>query len=91
MRLLQEGPKYGYELREEIKKRFNFTPGKVTSYAVLYSLRREGLVEVQEIKGSGEVARKYYVITEKGQNAMKQAKIFLKKLLDLVFDLTSDT
>ena len=91
LRLLQEGPKYGYELREEIKKRFDFMPGKVTSYAVLYSLRREGLVDVQEMKGSGEVTRKYYVITEKGQSAMKQAKAFIKKLLNHVFDLTPDS
>jgi len=89
LRLLQEGPKYGYELRKQIKERFDFSPGKVTSYTVLYLLRREGLVRVRKgEKEEGKPARKYYEITEKGKEAMKMAKEVISELLSKVFDLT---
>lgn len=89
LRLLQEGPKYGYELRKQIKERFDFSPGKVTSYTVLYLLRREGLVRVRKgEKEGGKPARKYYEITEKGREAMRIAKEVVNELLARVFDLT---
>jgi len=89
LRLLQEGPKYGYELRKQIKERFDFSPGKVTSYTVLYLLRREGLVRVRKgEKEEGKPARKYYEITEKGREAMRIAKEVVNELLARVFDLT---
>ncbi|MGQ4833201.1 MAG: PadR family transcriptional regulator [Candidatus Asgardarchaeia archaeon] len=89
LRLLQERPMYGYEIRREIKERFNFTPAAVTSYVVLYKLKKEELVTEEWHKNeSGKPDRKYYVITEKGQRAMSEAKKFIKNILDSVFDKT---
>jgi len=89
LRLLQEGPKYGYELRKQIREKFDFSPGKVTSYTVLYLLKREGLVRVRKgEKEEGKPSRKYYEITEKGKEAMKMAKEVVNELLSRVFDLT---
>lgn len=89
LRLLQEKPRYGYEIREEIKKKFNFSPAIVSGYVILYKLKRDNLVEERLEKNySNRADRKYYCITEKGLTALKEAKIFLEDLMKKVFNLT---
>jgi PadR family transcriptional regulator PadR len=86
LRLLQERPHYGYEIKELITKRFGFSPATVSGYAIIYRLTKDGLIEEQRKEDS---PRKYYAITEKGSKAMSEAKSFLAKTMDLVFDQTS--
>ncbi|WEU40556.1 MAG: PadR family transcriptional regulator [Candidatus Odinarchaeum yellowstonii] len=89
LRLLQEKPRYGYEIREEIKKRFNFYPAIVSGYVIIYKMKRDNLVEERLEKDQSKRAdRKYYCITNKGLAALKEAKIFLEDLMKKVFDLT---
>nr|MDO8134822.1 PadR family transcriptional regulator [Candidatus Njordarchaeum guaymaensis] len=90
LRLLQDGPRYGYEIRAMISERFGFKPATVTSYVILYKMAKDGLVEARRDVGGGEVKpdRKYYVITEEGKRAMEIAKAFLNKLIKNAFDLT---
>jgi len=84
--LLREGPKYGYEIREEIQKRFGFKPGQVTSYRVLYALKRDGYIAVKSEEPSREgPVRKYYVITQNGENLLNKAKDFLNGLSKALF------
>jgi len=79
--LLRQGPLYGYEIREKIEEQFGFKPGQVTSYIVLYKLERSGLVEVQrESKGERGPPRRYYSLTEKGEQTLQKAKEFLASL-----------
>ena len=85
LRLLQERPHYGYEIKELVKKRFEFAPAIVSGYAIIYKMKREGLIEE---KRDSDAPRKYYGITEQGRHAMKEAKQFLSKILEAVFDLT---
>ena len=86
LRLLQERPHYGYEIKELITKRFGFSPATVSGYAIIYRLTKDGLIEEQKKDDS---PRKYYSITEKGSRAMIEAKAFLRKTLEIVFDQTS--
>ncbi|MEM2109610.1 MAG: PadR family transcriptional regulator [Candidatus Odinarchaeota archaeon] len=89
LRLLQEKPRYGYEIRSEIKKRFNFSPAMVTGYVIIYKLKRDNLVEERIDKSqSNRPDRKYYFITDKGLSALKEAKTFLEELMGKIFDLT---
>lgn len=84
--LLNESPKYGYEIWASIKKRFGFSPGKVTSYLVLYRLVQEGYIVLEgEIKGGLGPARKYYTITDKGKDLLHKAKSFLNETIIKVF------
>jgi DNA-binding PadR family transcriptional regulator len=46
---------------------------------------KDGLIEVQRTDDS---PRKYYAITEKGSIAMSEAKAFLTKTTEMVFDET---
>ena len=85
LRLLQERPHYGYEIKELVKRRFEFAPAVVSGYAIIYKMKREGLIEE---KRDTDSPRKYYGITEQGRRAMKEAKQFLTKTMEVVFDIT---
>jgi DNA-binding PadR family transcriptional regulator len=85
LRLLQERPHYGYEIKELVTKRFGFSPATVSGYAIIYRLQRDRLIQSQE---SSESTRKYYEITERGIEAMKLAKEFLSSTMLKVFDIT---
>lgn len=87
LRLLQERPRYGYEIKNEIRKRFGFSPAIVTGYVILYKMKRDGLVEVsRERNDTKRPDRKYYRITQRGQESMKMAKGLLLDLMKKVFD-----
>ncbi|TFG12119.1 PadR family transcriptional regulator [Candidatus Thorarchaeota archaeon] len=85
LRLLQERPHYGYEIKELVKKRFGFQPATVSGYAIIYRLIKDGLIEEQ---ARGDSKRKYYDITEEGLRAMQRAKDFINQVQESVFDLT---
>lgn len=85
LRLLQERPHYGYELKRLVTERFGFSPATVSGYAIIYRLMKDGLIDEQT---SSDSPRKYYGITDKGREAMTDAKTFLTETVSLVFDLT---
>ena len=68
---------YGWEIPSLIKKEFNFKPGRITPYRVLYRLEKGGFV-----KSKVKERRRVYQITEKGEEELKEAKIFYKGLLN---------
>ena len=89
LKLLTEKSKYAYELREEIKERFSFTPATVTSYAVLYRLEKSGYVT--EASQTLSPNRKYYEITDMGRAALNEAEQLIKDtLLELNPDILKD-
>jgi len=65
---------HAYGMSAEMKKRFGWSHGLITTYVVLYKLEAEGL-----ISSIYEERRRYYSITPKGKKALAQAKEFLKK------------
>lgn len=84
LRLLKERPMYAYELKEKIKEAFSFEPATVSSYVVLYKLEKEGgyvTSEWQETTGGGKPARKYYKLTPKGEELLKEGINFLEETL----------
>ena len=86
LRLLREGPKYAYELREEIEKRFGFSPATVTNYTILYRLEREGVVHKVDKRNEDErIDRKYYAITELGEKLMDDAEEYLRQTISKLF------
>lgn len=73
--IITKNPCHAYVLRKAIKERFGFTPGTVTAYRVLYSLKKEGLVSI-----SREGRRRVYAITPSGTIALKQAKEYYNRI-----------
>lgn len=74
--ILKEGPHYGWEMPKLIEKKFGFKPGRITPYRVLYQLAFQGLVQ-----GRIEERKRIYQITRKGEEELKEAKIFYEKIL----------
>ena len=70
LKLLQEKPKYGYQLISELKEKSNsvFVLKEGTLYPILYRLEDEQLAESNWSAAAGkQLPRKYYSITEKGK------------------------
>ena len=86
LRLLQERPHYGYEIKRLVTERFKFSPATVSGYAIIYRLMKDGLIEEQR---NSDSPRKYYGITENGRDAMKDAKEFILGTMETVFDITN--
>jgi DNA-binding PadR family transcriptional regulator len=77
--ILSEKPTHAYSIRSEIEKKFNFLPGNVTAYRVLYYLTSQNFV-----KKMVEGRRKVYYITAKGEMELSKAITFYKKQLKLI-------
>ena len=86
LKLLKERPMYGYELRQENQKRFGWKPPTVTSYLVLYSLQRGGYVTMEWKEQRGKPGRKYYKITKKGDELLKEAIKYFKEVCKTISD-----
>ena len=88
LRLLEDDPLYGYEIKSKIQNKFGFQPAIVSGYVILYKMKKDGLVQ-EEWKTSNEEGkpnRKYYNLTETGREAMAQARKYMELLLASVFD-----
>lgn len=75
--LLKKGEIYGWEIPKIIEKEFNFKPGRITPYRVLYRLEKQGFVK-SEVKER----RRIYRITKKGEEELDLAKAFYKRILN---------
>ncbi|MDD5096789.1 MAG: PadR family transcriptional regulator [Candidatus ainarchaeum sp.] len=73
--LIRKEECYAYTLPEQIERGFHFRPSRVMVYIVLHMLDGEGL-----IKSEQKERRKYYRLTEKGKETLKEAKRELKAL-----------
>ena len=78
--LLKKKPSHAYVLRKEIEEKFNFLPGNVSVYVVLYKLANRGFVK--SIRNNN---RKVYNITEKGLKLLELAKKEFKEKEKLLF------
>lgn len=76
--LAKKGPIYAYKVRKDIEKKFNFRPGMVSSYRVLYRLELDGFVKSEIVK-----RKRVYKITKNGKSELKKAKNFYKKLVKI--------
>lgn len=73
----KDNPLYAWELPEMIQKHFNFRPGKITPYRVLYRLELQGLVASKQ-----DDRKRYYQITPLGKKELDTAILFYKNLIN---------
>ena len=71
--LLAEADMYGYQIITELEKRSEhiFEMKEGTLYPVLHGLWKEGAVECYEAQTPTARARKYYHLTQKGREFLK--------------------
>ena len=74
LRLLEERPKYGYELVAEMGSRSDgaFLVKEGTLYPVLYRLEDHGLIEPEWTQPLRGVPRKYYRLTAAGTTRLRE-------------------
>ena len=72
LKLLERGPKYGYELVGQLSKNTNgvLEIGQSTLYPLLYNLESQGLVKPQRKQSKSGRQRKYYSLTAKGKKRL---------------------
>ena len=75
LRLLLERDIYAYELKKELKERFNIDPALITSYVVLYRLEKDGYVTSRWDKN-----KKYYSTTQKGRDLLSDGIKYIEDL-----------
>jgi len=77
-----EGDIFGVEMMEELR-RHGYLISSGTLYPILHSLEEDGYLTRRDEVVSGKV-RKYYKITEKGIDALKDAKKKIQELTEEV-------
>lgn len=93
LKLLEHKAKYGYqlihELREKSESLFDLKEG--TLYPILYRLEDDKLVESKWSEPKGrEVSRKYYTITPKGEEELRELLELWKAFSDKVTDILEE-
>jgi DNA-binding PadR family transcriptional regulator len=74
--LLKKNGLYGWEIQSLIEQKFNFKPGRITPYRVLYRLEKQGFV-----KSEMKERRRVYQITSKGKEELEKARKFYQQIL----------
>lgn len=73
-------PFYGVWMIEELKEHgYEISAG--TLYPILHNLEKSGVLEVEEKNVEGKI-RKYYSITELGEEVLKEARAKARELFD---------
>lgn len=73
---------YAYEISKNVTERFGFSIATITVYVVLYKIQREGLIRVCEKTAlKGRPTRKYYELTDTGQQCLLKGISFLQDVV----------
>lgn len=78
--LLKKKSSHSYALRKQIKEKFDFLPGEVTVYVVIYKLKSRGYVSSK--KDSNKVV---YSITKKGIELLNEAEKIIEDKTKKIF------
>ncbi len=77
-------PIYGVAIMEELRRHgYDLSPG--TLYPLLHNLEAAGYLQHQDTIVGGKV-RKYYRITPAGEQALAEAKVKIRELVDEVLE-----
>ena len=93
LKQLEQEEKYGYQLISQLRDKSSemFTLKEGTLYPILYRLEDDGLVVSRWSQPEGrEVSRKYYAITEAGNEGLKELKELWKPFSKQVSDIIED-
>lgn len=77
--ILRKEPHYGWDLYTIIEKEFNFKPGSITPYRVLYRLEDQGFVTSKT-----EKRKRIYKITKLGKDELTKVKNFYLDIINKI-------
>lgn len=86
---LSDTPKYGYQIMREIEERSDgyFTMTAALLYPALHKLEQDGLIEGQWQDGQGKRKRKYYTITQSGQQSLVDNRASWKEFVGKLYQV----
>ncbi|GAB4540918.1 MAG: PadR family transcriptional regulator [Anaerolineae bacterium] len=89
--LLAEEPMYGYQIGQELQQRsegyFEMKEGLL--YPTLHRMAQEGLLRAEWRESQTGRRRKYYAITEKGRQALREQTAEWQTFMERLFHLLS--
>ncbi|SRR5699024_83961 len=80
LNVLRGNELYGYEFIEEIKKKTAIEIAEGTFYPLMNRLKKEGLVSSKWVEQESGIPRKYYVLTNTGEEILKQMQKYWAEL-----------
>lgn len=84
LQILRNEEYYGYSLIKTITDNCSFEINEGTIYPILSRIARDGLIESQWVESSKGPPRKYYNITQKGQEILEGLEMEFQSLSSLV-------
>ena len=84
LKLIADQPTYGYEIVMQLKQVGFADISESTLYPLLLRLEQQGKVTVERKPSPKGPSRKYYVITDKGRNALLEFRQEWNRLCGLV-------
>jgi PadR family transcriptional regulator PadR len=76
LNILKDAEYYGYELIEQIKTHTEIEIAEGTLYPLLNRLKKENLVTSKWVEQKTGIPRKYYCLTEVGEDMLGQMKVY---------------
>jgi len=80
LNVLKDNELYGYEFIEKIKKKTEIEIAEGTFYPLMNRLAKEKLVVANWVEQESGIPRKYYTLTEMGENTLEEMQTYWEDL-----------
>ena len=80
LNVLKNNEYYGYELIEEVRKHTEIEIAEGTLYPLMNRLKKENLVSAKWVEQESGIPRKYYCLTETGEETLVQMQSYWESL-----------
>ncbi len=84
LNVLKNNEFYGYELIEEIRKHTEIEIAEGTLYPLMNRLKKEELVSSKWVEQSSGIPRKYYLLTDIGNNTLNEMRKYWDNLENVI-------
>ena len=85
LHLLDEGPKHGYEIMDELGKRLGKKPSAGQIYPLLKNFKKSGLI-TQKIVKTGDRQKKVYTLTERGRTTADRMMYSFSAIISAILE-----
>jgi PadR family transcriptional regulator PadR len=88
LNVLKDNEFYGYELIEEVRKHTEIEIAEGTLYPLMNRLKQDLLVTSKWVEQESGIPRKYYCLTETGNQTLKEMQKYWKSLENSILKIS---